>query len=490
MKNNTHLSPGHPIEHRRTLNVFVLAMLSLAVVISLRNLPLSAEYGLASIFFYVAAALFFMIPYALVSAELASGWPKAGGVYIWVREALGDRWGFFAIWMQWFHNMTWYPAMLAFIAAGIAQLFDPELAQNKIYLVSVILVGMWGVTFLNFLGIKTSAFVTTICVIIGAILPGFILIALGIYWVSSGMPSSISFTRFGSLTQLLHPSNLVFLGGIFLALSGLEANANLAREVKHPQKNYPRAIFIAATLVVSILILGSLSIAVVIPKEKISLVSGLLDAFRTFFAIHNLRWFIPIIAILTVVGAFGELNAWTITGVKGLFVTTEHGCLPPIFHKLNRHHTPINLLILQALVVSVTTLIFLYMPDVNISYWVLSALSAQMYLMMYILLFISGIVLRYRKPKVHRMYKVPFKNVGMWVISVVGIFACLFALVISLAPPTAVFVIESIPKYEAFLITGLIVSAAIPLIIHALRKPHWEMKVLSEIREEIHRSTH
>src|ERR1700722_1651980 len=125
------------IEHKRTLNVFVLSMLSLGVVISLRNLPLTAEYGLSAIFFYLAAALFFMIPYALISAELASGWPKAGGVYIWVREALGERWGFFAMWMQWFHNVTWYPAMLAFIATGIAYVFNPALAQNKTYLITV-----------------------------------------------------------------------------------------------------------------------------------------------------------------------------------------------------------------------------------------------------------------------------------------------------------------------------------------------------------------
>src|ERR1700753_2570263 len=105
---------GHLPATRPKLNVFVLAMLSLAVVISLRNLPLTAEYGFGSPFFYILAALIFMIPYALVSAELASGWPKEGGVFIWVKEALGDRWGFLAIWMQWFHNMTWYPAMLAF----------------------------------------------------------------------------------------------------------------------------------------------------------------------------------------------------------------------------------------------------------------------------------------------------------------------------------------------------------------------------------------
>ena len=88
---------GHSPKPLRRLNVFVLAMLCLAVVISLRNLPLTASYGLSSAFYYIVAALLFMVPYALVSAELASGWPKAGGVYVWVREALGNRWGFFAI---------------------------------------------------------------------------------------------------------------------------------------------------------------------------------------------------------------------------------------------------------------------------------------------------------------------------------------------------------------------------------------------------------
>ena len=249
---------GHQPKPLRKLNVFVLAMLSLAVVISLRNLPLTASYGLGSVFFYVAAAIFFMVPYALVSAELASGWPKAGGVYVWVREALGDRWGFFAIWMQWFHNMTWYPAMLAFIGAGIAYVFNPVLAQNKFYLLSVILIGFWGVTFLNFFGVKTSALVSTICVIIGAILPGAILITLACFWLVLGQPIAMP-TKVGDLIpDFSHFSHLVFLAGMFLALSGLEANANLAREVQNPQRNYPRAILIAALFALGILILGSL----------------------------------------------------------------------------------------------------------------------------------------------------------------------------------------------------------------------------------------
>ena len=480
---------GHPIEHRRKLNVFVLALLCLAVVISLRNLPLSAEYGISALFYYGVAAIIFMIPYALVSAELASGWPKSGGVYIWVREALGERWGFFAIWMQWFHNMTWYPAMLAFVGAGIAHIFDPFLATNKTYLISVILIGFWGVTFLNFLGIQTSAWISSACVIVGVLIPGAILITLGALWILDGHPLNISLAPSHLIPDLTHPSNLVFLSGVFLALVGLEVNANLAREIKHPQKNYPRAMLIAIILALTILILGAISIAIVIPKEQIDLVSGVFEAFRYFLVQNNLRWAIPLIFGCIILGAIGELNAWAIASVKGLFVTTEHGSLPPIFHKVNKNHVPVNLLIFQALVVTATSFIFLYLPNINISYWVLSAFSVQMYLLMYLLLLISGIVLRYKKPNVHRVYKVPFKNGGMWVAAIVGIAASLFALVLSFFPPEG-FEVGNIYTYEILLFSGFIISCLIPLVIVSFREPEWQTDVLKEIREEIHRSTH
>jgi amino acid transporter len=119
---------------RRVISVFMLAMLNVSIMASLRNLPLVAEYGLSAIVFFAIVALFFLIPCALVSAELATGWPKSGGIYIWIREALGDRWGFFAIWMQWVHNVAWYPVIMSFIAGTLAYIFSPSLAQNKVYI--------------------------------------------------------------------------------------------------------------------------------------------------------------------------------------------------------------------------------------------------------------------------------------------------------------------------------------------------------------------
>jgi amino acid transporter len=58
---------------------------------------------------YIAfATVLFLIPAALVSAELRSAFgARAGAVYTWVGEAFGGRWGFVAIWLQWIQNVVW-----------------------------------------------------------------------------------------------------------------------------------------------------------------------------------------------------------------------------------------------------------------------------------------------------------------------------------------------------------------------------------------------
>ena len=79
------------------------------------------DYGLASILLYLIPAVVFLVPTALVAAELATGWK--GGVYVWVREAFGNRIGFLAIWLQWIQNVVWYPIQIAFIAVSLSYVF-------------------------------------------------------------------------------------------------------------------------------------------------------------------------------------------------------------------------------------------------------------------------------------------------------------------------------------------------------------------------------
>ena len=460
------------------ISIFVLAMLNVAIMASLRNLPLVASYGLSALFFFALVALFFLIPSALVSAELATGWSKEGGVYIWVREALGERWGFFAIWMQWVHNVAWYPVILSFVATTLAYVFNPALAQSKIFVFSIILISYWGMTFLNYLGLETSSWFSTIGVIVGTIFPGLLIIALGLIWIIQGNTFHISLTPSAIIPSFKDLGDFVFLAGLFLAFTGLEVSSSYASEVKNPQKNYPKSIVLAAVITFSIFMLGALAIAFVVPSSEIGLATGVMEAFNKFFAYYNLEWLLPIVAILLVIGAIAEVNAWIVGPVKGLYATTNAGNLPPIFHKVNKHNVPVNLLFFQAIIVTLTSLVILQLPTISASFWILSAMSAQIYLVMYILMFVSAIRLRYTKPHVPRVYTVPYGSKGIWLFSILGILACVFVILIGFYPPSQLDV-GNLVFFEFFLIGGFVIMSIIPLILYQKRKPHW----LLEVRE-------
>lgn len=102
------------------MGVFTLAMINVSAIVSLRGMPAESTYGLSSVFYYIFAAVFFLVPVSLVAAELTTGWPQKGGVYRWVGEAFGKKWGFLAIWLQWIESTIWFPTVLTFAAVSLA----------------------------------------------------------------------------------------------------------------------------------------------------------------------------------------------------------------------------------------------------------------------------------------------------------------------------------------------------------------------------------
>ena len=463
---------------RRFLNVFLLAMLNLSVMTSLRNLPVIAEYGLESALFYLLLAVVFLFPAALISAELATGWNQTGGIYIWTKEAFGPGWGFFSVWMQWIHNATWFPAILSFSGTALAFLFNPELANNKFFLISVILIGFWGFTIFNYFGLKTSAWFSTIGVIAGTILPGLLLIGLGLHWIYMGNPLQVSLAWQGAVPHHMGIRDLVFITGLFLAFGGLEVSAVHAKEVKNPQKTFPKAIAIAASLSLILYVLGALAIAIMIPRQEISLISGLMEAFKLFFSNLGASWAVIPIGLMIILGAVGELNAWIIGPIRAMHATTEHGDLPPFFQKLNRYGMPSHLLLFQAIIVTIVSFVFLFMPTASSAFWILSAMSAQIYLLMYIVMFLAAIKLRYSHPHVERPYRIPCQKQGIWLIASLGVISSLFAFFIGFVPP-AQLEVGSLWFYEGFLILGLILMSLIPYLIYRSRKPEWKPRNIS-----------
>ncbi|UCC44170.1 MAG: amino acid permease [Candidatus Zixiibacteriota bacterium] len=452
----------------RVLGVFRLATLTMAAVIGIRNLPQMAEYGWASIFFYVAAMLFFFIPISLVSAELATGWPKRGGIYIWVREAFGPRVGFFAIWTQWIACIPWYPAVLSFLAATIAYSFNPSLADSKIYMLITTLILVWAATIANFFEIKVSSWISSGGMLIGSLIPAALIVGLGLYWSLAGYPTEIAFSV-ASLIPDFGMENVVFFAGVVLALSGMELSASSASEVIDPQRNFPRAILMAAVVILAVSILGSLAIAFVIPKEELSLVAGIMPAVEVFFAEFGLTWAVPWVALLIVLGTVALVNTWFLAPAKGMLVTARYGDLPAFFKGSNRHGAPVRLLIIQGAITSLFCVVFVFVPDVNTAFWILSILAIQLYIIMYVLVFLSVIRLRYTQPEVPRTYKIPGGKGGVILVAILGLIGCLYAFVVGFFPPAELNV-ENVAGYVSFLVVGMIVLGVPPLIIYQVRR--------------------
>ncbi len=456
----------------RKLSVFTLAMINVAAVSSVRNWPTIAEYGFASLFFFAVAAILFFIPVSMVSAELATGWPKTGGIFAWVKEAFGHRTGFLAVWLLWAENVIYYPALLSFIAGTIAYIIKPALSQNTYYTLGVILSVFWGTTLANLLGMRASGWISTFGVIAGTIVPGGLIIILGITWFFSGHPIEISMTVGSLLPDMNSLTQLVLFSGVLVALCGLEMSAVHARDVENPQKNYPKAILLSAILVLSLYVLGVLAIAVVIPQKQINLVAGSLQAFSFFVNSYGLNWLTPIIATLLAFGAFGTLSTWIAGPSKGLLGAAQSGDLPPFFRKLNRHGMPVVLLISQGIIVTLFSLVFLVMPTVSSAYWILNAMVAQLYLVMYVLMFAAAIKLRYKRPDVARPYKIPGGKLGIWVVAGLGLTGSASTFFIGFFPPAQI-ATGNTAFYVTFLFLSIALTCLAPTIILWFKKPSW-----------------
>ena len=444
-----------PIKTKRNLSTFALAMFAVAGVFSLRGLPSMAEYGLSSAFYYIAAAIVFFIPSALICAELATGWPKNGGIYIWVKEGLGPKWGFLSIWFEWTNTIVWFPTVLSFIAATLAYSFMPSLANNKYYMFAMMLTLFWGSTLINLFGVHISGIINSFGIVFGTLLPGALIVLLGAIWLISGQPSQIHFTM-AEFMPHIDLGQSAFLAGLVLSYAGMQVMAFHAQEAKNPQKDFPKAILLATIIILVTAISATLSIAIVVPQQQISLVAGFMQTVSLFFTTFHMGAFIKVFAFLTALGAVAAMNTWLVGPSKGILVTAESGYLPEKLTKKNRHGVPTHVFLWQAIIGSILATVYLFMPTISSSYWLLNALTSQLTMFMYILLFVSAIRLRYSHPKIHRAYKLPGGNVGMWLVAGMGTFVSIATLVIGFIPPSQIQT-GNIWFYEGFLLVGIIV---------------------------------
>ena len=461
------------------LSVATLAIMNVTAVVSLRGLPAEAEYGMSSAFYYLFAAIVFLIPTALVAAELAAMFSdKQGGVFRWVGEAFGKRMGFLAIWLQWVESTIWYPTVLTFGAVSLAFIgmngtHDMALASNRLYTLVVVLAIYWLATFISLKGMSWVGKVSKIGGLVGTIIPAGLLVVLAIIYLVTGGHSQLDFhgSFFPDLTNF---NNLVLASSIFLFYAGMEMGGIHVKDVDNPSRNYPKAVFIGSFVTVLIFILGTYSLGIIIPKSEINLTQSLLVGFDRYFAYIRASWLSPVIAVALAFGVLAGVLTWVSGPSKGIFAVGRAGYLPPFFQKTNANGVQRNILLLQGALVTLLGLLFVVMPSVQSFYQILSQLTVLLYLIMYLLMFAAAIYLRYTMKKASRPFRIGSKGNGlMWIVGGVGFLGSLLAFILSFIPPGQI-AVGSKTMWYAVLVIGCIVVVAAPLVIYALRKPSWK----------------
>lgn len=458
-----------------SLTMMAMAILLITSIFSLRGLPSEAKYGVQSIFFFIFAAVMFLVPFSLVCAELASTYTKSGGLYRWVAEAFGPKWGWTAMYLEWQTIVFWFPTVLMFGAASLAYIawpesFDARLASNKWYTLVVAMVLYWAATFNAFRGQKSANLLSTYGGLVGTIIPGALLIVLGIVYFALGKPNNLADLPF--LPDFSHFNTLVLAASIFLFFAGMETQAVHINDMKNPAKEFPRAVLVACVAIVVLYALGTLVIGLVIPTDNINLLQSLLVAYKALWSSFGLGWLGNVIALFVMFGVVGQISALVTGPSTGLMAVAQSGYLPRSLQKVNANGVNKSILYIEGALVSVLSLVLIVLPTVESAYQIMSQMATIIYLIMVVIIYLAFIRLRHTAPNRKRGFKVPGGKFGMIVVCGLGIAGALLAMALSFIPPSQI-ATGSPVVYVSIIAIGVAIFVALPLVIYKHRKPSW-----------------
>ena len=450
-------------------------MMTVGSVGYLGSTPATAVFGLASVFLYVLPAFVFLVPVSLVAAELASGWQ--GGVYNWVREGISAPMGLLAVWCQFSQTIFYYPALLGYVGSTLAYVIDQNLASNGVYTAAIIIVLFWSGVLVSSRGAPVVARLSSSGTVIGTLIPGALLVVLGVIYLIQGNPSAAPMNVHHVLPPWNGLASIVLVVNSFFTYAGIEVTAVHVDELRNPGREYPRAIFLAMGLVLAVFILPTLAIAWVIPSGQISLTAGVMQAFDSLLTHFGTSFAVPVIAIALAVGALAGMLAWLDGPSEGLLrIGREQGYLPPYFQKLNRQGIEVHILAAQGAVITIIALLYAFIPTISRAYWIFTAMATQVYLIMYLLMFIAAVRLRRAQPDRPRGYRAHW----LGLLCLLGGVSSVTAFVIGFVPPSQLGH-QSQLLYALLLVAGILVIGIVPpLLMDRLRKPGWKGRAASQ----------
>ena len=427
---------------KEKIGLILLILLMTGSIDNIRNLPSTATSGSYIFFFFAIAIIFFLAPVALVSAEMTSTYTKKGeeGVYGWVKKAFGPNVAMIAIWFQWVNTLIWFPSILTFLAGTVAYLFNPDLTQNIKFTIIFITIVFWALTILNLKGLKVSAVFASICTFVGMVIPMIIMVVFALILLSGGLSSThIHFEANNLIPNFESTESWMGLTAIIASFLGLELATVHITNVKNPKKTFPLALLIAVIFIIFTMILGALAVALIFPASEIDVVHGTIKTFKIYLDNMGIpSFFYYVLGIMIVVGSVGSMINWMISPARGLLQAADDNFLPNALDKTNKHDVPSGILVLQAVIMTIICLLLELVPSVQAYYWLLTALSTQIYSLMYLMMFFAALKLKFSNKSALKNtegFHIPGGKVGMSIVCLAGIIGTLLCVAVGFIPP-------------------------------------------------------
>lgn len=424
-------------EKSNLLGIRDIVIMNVIAILSLRQIPNVAPYGASAMILWLLAAACLFFPLAMVCGELSTGWPKDGGIFVWVKEAWGKRVGWIVVVCYLFSCVLFFPLMLQFAFTALGYIISPELAQDPTFIGVSSIVIFWLLTLMNIRGMQWTKIINSVSAYLGVFIPSAILILTAGAWLISGQPMSTDYhTAANWMPDFSKWDTIVFLSSMMFAFAGFEVAPMIAGRTENPQRDFPRAMALSAIVIVGIYMVGTVAVNTLVPAGQTDIVAGIMQAMESGAKTLGAPWLLPLMAACLFFGAVGQVNSWLVGPIYMLQeASREDNLLGEKVSKLHpKYGTPSYALTVQAIIVSVLCLSTFISPSVASAYWMLTALTTVCYFIPYLLMFPSFIRLRITQPDVHRSFRIPGKVLPI-VLPVLGWLSIAFAVILVFIPP-------------------------------------------------------
>lgn len=459
------------------LTAFKLFAMTSSMVISVIELAPFGKTGATALFYLLIAGVCWFIPITQMAGEMASidGWEK-GGIFTWVKGNLGDRTGWTAMFLQWINITVAMDTMMYVIIGALSITFNtPWLNTTPPARFILMMIILWGATAIQVIGVRKIGRIAEWLFIIGIAIPVICIIIAFFVYLAQGHPLHMQINWQTVVPHHLNSSTLVAFVPFMLAFCGGEASAPHVKNLEHP-RYYSRVMLGLALTAILFDLLGSMAIGMTVPKSEIQNSTGFVYTYGVLLNSIGLPGDVlnKIVGVMLACGIIGELGNWLAGPNQGMYEAAKEGYLPKLFAKATKHGVPLRLMVTQSLIVTITAVLITFNSGSNADFAFnvsLAATTAQ-YLMVYLIMLIAYIVLKYKHGDWHRAYYMN-KNAKISIaISCLAFLITVVAFFVTFTPA-----VGTLAKMQGIYVTSLIgmcaISVIIPLILYHF-KDHWQ----------------